>query len=105
MILIRPPGGKEQQEASGVVVASRIEEEEEEEEDHRLTVTHSMEVQNLIIQESQSFTIGQLTSWTAVVCQGRSIFDFLEIQKAVPRGCYIKDTGTGYYPKFDIFFV
>jgi hypothetical protein len=62
MILIRPPGGKEQQEASGVVVASRIEEEEEEEEDHRLTVTHSMEVQNLIIQESQSFTIGQLTS-------------------------------------------
>jgi hypothetical protein len=62
--LIRPPGGKEQQEASGVVVASRIEEEEEEEEeeDHRLTVTHSMEVQNLIIQESQSFTIGQLTS-------------------------------------------
>ena len=31
---------------------------EEEEEDHSLTVVHSMEVQNLIIQESQSFTIG-----------------------------------------------
>jgi hypothetical protein len=35
------------------------EEEEEEEENQGITVVHSMEVQNLIIQESQSFTLGK----------------------------------------------
>jgi hypothetical protein len=34
-------------------------EEMEQEENQGLTVVHSMEVQNLIIQESQSFTLGK----------------------------------------------
>jgi ADP-ribosylglycohydrolase len=39
-------------------------EEAEEEDDQGLTVVHSMEVQNLIIQESQSFTLGNNMRYT-----------------------------------------